>query len=165
MGKGKRRRVQILHQRERVKMKFPKVELKSHHLSSLAILIVGLSLIGTYGYLSHEKLKLEKANLVLEEEKLNLEKQEATSKQTEFRGEQNLKFLENISAIKERKDRETKLNFCLQNAKSEQEDTNGKLLEWANGEGKDKGYDLTGAFDSIEKKYEQDREDCFNKYP
>jgi hypothetical protein len=57
------------------------------------------------------------------------------------------------------------LNQCLNVAKSEKERVTTELLKFAEAENKSGQYDLSGAFDSIEKQYEQDRQVCFAKYP
>lgn len=57
------------------------------------------------------------------------------------------------------------LDKCLAAAKSENGRLNEETLKFAREENKDGKYDLSGAFDSIERMYAQDREDCFKKYP
>lgn len=59
----------------------------------------------------------------------------------------------------------SQLNQCLNNASAYKEDTLTKLLAWAESNNQNGEHNLTGAFDSIEVKYEQDRQDCFAKYP
>lgn len=59
----------------------------------------------------------------------------------------------------------TLLDECLNRAKTEKARVTEELIKWAGVENKDGKYDLTGAFDGINKQYEQDREECFRKYP
>ena len=57
------------------------------------------------------------------------------------------------------------LDTCLENAAEEKSRVTGELIKWAEAENKDGKYNLIGAFESIDKQYEQDREVCFKKYP
>lgn len=56
------------------------------------------------------------------------------------------------------------LNECLSAALDEKGRLNGETIKWAQEDNKDGKYDLTGAFESINKLYKQDREDCFATY-
>ncbi len=63
------------------------------------------------------------------------------------------------------KEKEFNLDQCLEAAQVEQERSNEQLIKWAKEDNQDGKYNLRGAFDSIKKQYEQDRAECFKKYP
>ncbi len=63
------------------------------------------------------------------------------------------------------KDTSYLLDECLDAAKKERGRLNEETIKFAQEENKDGKNDYSGAFESIEKMYVQDREECFKKYP
>jgi len=57
------------------------------------------------------------------------------------------------------------LEVCLSGVKEENSKFVKDMLDWAQKENKDGKYDLTNAFEDMEKQYQIERKECFAMYP
>lgn len=118
---------------------------------SISVLLIAFSL---FYYLVIFLPKKEQAKLDLQKQEQNVKEQILQiNEETIQRGES------------EKAERPRQLNQCLDAAKSENSRQLELLLSWAERENKDGKYDLTGAFDSLEKKLDKALEECYKKYP